>query len=163
MVLPNTEYLLPLDRDVVVLDFDETAWYGLGPSYQRGQCPVCVTLAVEVAADVYQTSQQRPAALAKLALLGAVHKVLNHFDGGGAFGALVRTYSRKETSEWAGELVYVMGYNCLLKDEAGYDGVLQTVMGLDMTVQPGFVLPQQRPKRTELSSLRTQKSQPAHC
>ena len=163
MVLPNTEYLLPLVRGVVVLDFDETAWYDLGPSYQRGQCPVCVTLAVEVAADVYQTSQQRPAALAKLALLGAVHKVLNHFDGGGAFGALVRTYSRKETSEWAGELVYVVGYNCLLKDEAGYDGALQTVIGLDMTGRPGFVLPQQRPKRTELSSLRTQKAQPAHC
>ena len=56
-----------------------------------------------------------------------------------------------------------VGYNCLLKDEAGYDGALQTVMGLDMTVRPGFVLPQQRPKRTELSSLRTQKAQPAHC
>ena len=107
-----------------------------------------VTLAVEVAADVYQASQQRPAALAESALLDAVHKVLNHFDGGGAFGALVRTCSRKETSEWAGELVYVMGYNCLLKDEAGYDGALQTVMGLDMTGWPGFVLPQQRPKRT---------------
>lgn len=153
MALPNTEYLLPLDQGVVVLDFDETAWYDLGLGYQRGQCPVRVMLAVE--ADAYQASQQRPVALAKSALLDAVHKVLNHFDGGGAFGALVRTCSRKETSEWAGELVYVMGYNCLLKDEAGYDGALQTVIGLDMTGRPGFVLPQQRPKRTELSSLRT--------
>ena len=145
LAAPDTEYPLPLDRGVVLLDFDETAWHDLGLGYQRGQCSIRVTLAVEVAADVYQASAQRGAALAKLALLDAVHKALNHFDGGGAFGALVRTYSRKEVSERAGVWVYSMGYDCLLKDEAGYDGYGQTITGLDTTGRPGFVLPSRPP------------------
>jgi hypothetical protein len=45
-----------------------------------------------------------------------VQKVLQHFDGADAFGALVRTYSRKGVTEQPGIWVYSMGYSCLLMD-----------------------------------------------
>ena len=134
------EYPLPFAQGVALLDFDEADWHDIGLGIQRGTCQVRVTLAVEVAADAYQQSRQRGAALAKLGLLRDVHAALHHFDGGGQFGALVRTYSRKEQDVAAGIWVYAMGYNCLLTDQDGYDGATQTVSGLEPVGWAGFVL-----------------------
>lgn len=137
----SQEYSLPFHQGVALLDFDECDWHDIGQGVQRGTCQVRVTLAVEVAADSYQSSRQRGAALQKLELLRDVHAALQHFDGGGQFGALVRSYSRKEQGVAAGIWVYSMGYNCLLTDTDGYDGATQTVSGLDTVEQPQFVLP----------------------
>ena len=136
------EYPLPFHLGVALLDFDEADWHDIGQGVQRGTCQVRVTLAVEVAADSYQQSTQRGAALAKLELLRDVHAALQHFDGGGQFGALVRAYSRKEQGVAAGIWVYSMGYTCLLTDTDGYDGATQAVSGLDSSGRPAFVLPQ---------------------
>ena len=138
---PDENYPLPYHRGVVLLDFDEADWHDIGQGMQRGNCQVRVTLAVQVLADPYQQSTQRAQALAKLELLAGLHTALHHFDGAGAFGALVRTYSRKEQAQQPGVWVYSMGYNCLLTDTDGYDGATQTVSGLDMVEQPRFVLP----------------------
>jgi hypothetical protein len=138
---PDEEYPLPLHAGVVLLDFDEADWHDIGQGIQRGTCQVRVTLAVQVLADTYQQSRQRPAALQKLELLAKLHTALHHYDGAGAFGALVRTYSRKEQAQQPGIWVYSMGYNCLLTDTGGYDGATQTVSGLDTVEQPRFVLP----------------------
>jgi len=138
---PDDEYPLPWHAGVVLIDFDEADWHDIGQGIQRGTCQVRVTLAVQVVADAYQSSSQRTQALDKLTLLAGLHKALHHFDGGGAFGALVRTYSRKETTERAGVWVYSMGYNCLLTDIDGYDGATQTVSGLGPVGRPGLVLP----------------------
>ena len=135
------EYPLPFNKGVALLDFDEVDWHDIGQGIQRGTCQVRVTVAVEVAADAYQQSSQRGAALAKLQLLRDVHAALNHYDGGGQFGALVRTYSRKEQGVAAGIWVYSMGYNCLLTDTDGYDGARETVSGLEPVGRPAFVLP----------------------
>lgn len=138
---PDTEYPLPYHAGVALIDFDEADWHDIGQGIQRGNCQVRVTLAVQVLADSFQQSTQRAQALEKLELLADVHKALQHFDGAGAFGALVRTYSRKEQPEQPGIWVYSMGYNCLLTDTGGYDGAIQTVSGLDSVEQPRFVLP----------------------
>ncbi len=135
------EYPLPFDVGVVLIDFDEADWHDIGQGIQRGDCQVRVTLAVRVVADSYQRSSQRGAALTKLSLLSEVHRALNHFDGDGAFGALVRTYSRKEVSQLPGVWVYSMGYKVLLTDTGGYDGATQAVSGLEQAGRPGFVLP----------------------
>ena len=137
----EAEYPLPFSAGVVLIDFDEADWHDIGQGIQRGECQVRVTLAVSVTADSYQGSRQRTAAMAKLALLSDVHAALNHFDGAGAFGALVRVYSRKEVSQLPGIWVYSMGYKVLLTDTGGYDGATQTVSGLEPTGRPGFVLP----------------------
>ena len=136
------EYPLPFDSGVALIDFDEADWHDIGGGIQRGECQVRVTLAVRVVADSYQQSSQRGAALAKLSLLGDVHAALHHFDGAGAFGALVRVYSRKEQSQLPGVWVYSMGYKVLLTDTGGYDGATETVSGLEPTGRPAFVLPQ---------------------
>ncbi len=135
------EYSLPFHQGVALIDFDEADWHDIGQGVQRGNCQVRVTVAVEVAADSYQQSRQRGAALAKLELLREVHTALQHYDGGGQFGALVRTYSRKEQGVAAGIWVYSLGYNCLLVDTDGYDGTTQAVSGLNNTGRP-FVLPE---------------------
>jgi hypothetical protein len=135
------EYPLPFHLGIALIDFDEAEWHDIGQGIQRGNCQVRVTVAVEVAADSYQQSTQRGAALAKLQLLRDVHRALQHYDGAGKFGALVRTYSRKEQEVPAGIWVYSMGYNCLLTDTDGYDGSTQTVSGLDDVGRPAFVLP----------------------
>ena len=135
------EYPLPFHAGVVLLDFDEADWHDIGQGIQRGDAVVRVTLAVQVVADSYQGSAQRPAALAKLERLGEIHRALQHFDGAGAFGALVRTYSRKEASQLPGVWVYSMGYKVLLTDTDGYDGATQTVSGLEPVAEGVFVLP----------------------
>lgn len=135
------EYPLPFDAGVVLIDFDEVGWHDIGQGIQRGDAQVRVTLAVRVVADSYQKSTQRGAALAKLELLSDVHAALQHFDGGGAFGKLVRTYSRKEQSQLPGIWVYSMGYKVLLTDTKGYDGATETVSGLEQVGRPAFVLP----------------------
>ena len=135
------EYPLPFDAGVALIDFDEADWHDIGQGIQRGECQVRISLAVRVVADSYQQSSQRAAALAKLSLLGDVHRALNHFDGGGAFGALVRTYSRKEASQLPGVWVYSMGYKVLLTDTDGYDGATATVSGVEAVGRPGFLLP----------------------
>ena len=135
------EYPLPFDSGVVLIDFDEVDWHDIGEGIQRGDCQVRVTLAVRVVADSYQKSSQRGAALAKLELLADLHAALHHFDGGGAFGKLVRVYSRKETSQLPGVWVYSMGYKVLLTDTVGYDGAKETVSGLEQVGRPAFVLP----------------------
>lgn len=138
----SQEYSLPFHLGVALIDFDEADWHDIGQGVQRGNCQVRVTLAVEVAADSYQQSMQRGAALAKLELLRDVHAALQHYDGGGQFGALVRTYSRKEQGVAAGIWVYSLGYNCLLTDTDGYDGATQVISGLEQTGRSEFVLPQ---------------------
>ena len=135
------EYPLPFDAGVVLIDFDEADWHDIGEGIQRGECQVRMTLAVRVVADSYQASSQRTGAIAKLSLLGDIHRALNHFDGGGAFGALVRTYSRKEASQLPGVWVYSMGYKVLLTDTGGYDGATETVSGVEPVGRAGFVLP----------------------
>ena len=135
----DAEYPLPFDAGVCLIDFDEADWHDIGQGIQRGECQVRVTLAVRVVADSYQRSSQRGAALAKLELLGDVHAALQHFDGGGAFGALVRVYSRKEVSQLPGVWVYSMGYKVLLTDTGGYDGATETVSGVEQVGRP-FVL-----------------------
>ncbi|MBO2009189.1 hypothetical protein [Hymenobacter negativus] len=135
------EYPLPFDAGVVLIDFDEVDWHDIGQGIQRGDAQVRVTLAIRVVADSYQRSSQRGAALAKLELLGDVHAALHHFDGAGAFGKLVRTYSRKEVSQLPGVWVYSMGYKVLLTDSGGYDGATETVSGLEQAGRPAFVLP----------------------
>ena len=135
------EYPLPFDAGVCLIDFDEVDWYDIGEGIQRGECQVRISLAVRVVADSYQSSTQRATALAKLSLLADVHRALNHFDGGGAFGALVRTYSRKEVSQLPAVWVYSMGYKVLLTDVGGYDGATRTVSGLEQAGRPGFVIP----------------------
>ena len=135
------EYPMPFDAGVCLIDFDEADWHDIGQGIQRGEAQVRVSLAVRVVADSYQQSSQRTAALAKLSLLGDVHRALNHFDGGGAFGALVRTYSRKEASQLPGVWVYSMGYKVLLTDVDGYDGATATVSGLEPVGRAGFVIP----------------------
>ncbi|MDO7877364.1 hypothetical protein Q5H93_21665 [Hymenobacter sp. ASUV-10] len=135
------EYALPFHDGVVLLDFDEADWHDIGQGIQRGDAIVRVTLAVQVVADSYQCSSQRSQALAKLQLLGEIHKALQHFDGGGDFGALVRTYSRKEQSELPAIWQYSMGYKVLLTDTEGYDGATSTVSGLEPRPEAAFVLP----------------------
>ena len=137
----DTEYSLPFHQGVALLDFDEADWHDIGQGVQRGTCQVRVTLAVEVAADTYQQSSQRGAALAKLELLRELHAALQHFDGNGEFGALVRAYSRKEQEVPAGIWAYSMGYTCLLTDTDGYDGATQAVSGVDNVGRPNFILP----------------------
>lgn len=136
----DQEYPLPFDAGVVLIDFDEVDWHDIGQGIQRGDAQVRVSLAVRVVADSYQRSSQRGAALAKLGLLGDVHAALQHYDGAGAFGALVRTYSRKEASQLPGVWVYSMGYKVLLTDTGGYDGASETVSGLELLGRPEFVL-----------------------
>ena len=137
----DQEYPLPFDSGVALIDFDETDWHDIGLGIQRGQAQLRITLAMRVVADSYQRSAQRGQALAKLELLDDVHRALNHFDGGGQFGALVRTYSRKEQSQLPGVWVYSMGYKVLVTDTGGYDGATQTVSGLKQVGRPAFVLP----------------------
>jgi hypothetical protein len=135
------QYPLPFHPGVVLLDFDEADWHDIGQGIQRGDAVVRVTLAVQVVADSYQGSSQQAQALEKLQLLGKIHKALQHFDGGGEFGALVRTYSRKEQSQLPGIWVYSMGYKLLLTDTDGYDGATQVVSGLEPKLEAAFVLP----------------------
>lgn len=137
---PDTEYPLPYHAGVALIDFDEADWHDIGQGIQRGNCQVRVTLAVQVLADAYQQSRQRGAALEKLELLADVHKALQHYDGAGAFGALVRTYSRKEVVEQSGVWVYSMGYNCLLTDTGGYDGANLAINGLESNTRPQITL-----------------------
>lgn len=126
-------YPLPYHRGVVLLDFEEVDWHDIGLDVQRGQAVIRFTLAVEVVADSYQQSTQRPAALQKLQLLGQLHQALNHHFGEG-FGPLVRTYSRKEAAT-PGLWIYSMGYKTLLTDAQGQPaGAGSQVSGLDLTV-----------------------------
>jgi len=135
------EYALPFHAGVVLIDFDEADWRDIGEGIQRGDAVVRVTLAVQVVADSYQHSTQRSQALEKLERLDDIHRALQHFDGGGHFGALVRTYSRKEQSELPGIWQHSMGYKVLLTDTEGYTGATQTVSGLEPAARGEFVLP----------------------
>ncbi len=138
----DQEYALPFDRGVALLDFDEVSWRDIGQGVQRGDCQLRLTLAQRVTADSYATSTQRSAALARLDLLAACHAALHHHrDPQARFGALVRTYARKEASQLPGVWVYSMGYNVLLTDTSGYDGPASTVAGVGLRESAGFVLP----------------------
>jgi hypothetical protein len=126
------DYPLPYDAGVALISFDEVDWQDLGQGVQRGDAVIRVTLAIQVVQDSYQHSSQRAAAMAKLSMLGEIHRALQHFAGDG-FGALVRTYSRKEPASQPGLWVYSQGYKCRLQDEAGYSGGTLEVTDLDTT------------------------------
>ncbi len=115
------EYALPYDQGVALISFDEVEWMDRGQGVQRGDATIRVTLAIQVVQDSYQHSAQRATALLKLQLLGEIHAALHHFGGEG-FGALVRTYSRKEPANGRGLWVYSQGYRCELTDAQGYSG-----------------------------------------
>ncbi|MDF7809927.1 hypothetical protein [Hymenobacter sp. YC55] len=136
---PTEDYPLPYDSGVVLISFDEIDWQDLGQGVQRGEAVIRFTLAIQVVQDSYQHSAQRAAAMAKLQLLGDMHRALQHFAGDG-FGALVRTYSRKEAQTQPGLWVYSQGYKCRLDDAAGYDGGTDEATDLDTVPEGRFVI-----------------------
>jgi hypothetical protein len=132
------EYPLPYHLGCVFIDFEEVAWEELGRGAQRGDGTIRVTLAREVTENSYQYSSQRAAALGHLEQLGQLHRALSHFAGPG-FGALVRTYSRREQGR-PGLWVYSQGYRTRLSDEAAAERA-RTVENIDTTPSQG-VTPQ---------------------
>jgi hypothetical protein len=126
------DYPLPYDAGVCLISFDEVEWEDLGQGVQRGIATIRITLAMQVVQDSYQHSSQRAAAMQKLQFLGAIHKALQHYAGEG-FGALVRTYSRKEPASQPGLWVYSQGYKTRLQDDGGYSGGTLEVTDLDTT------------------------------
>lgn len=133
------DYALPYDLGVALISFDEIEWQDLGQGVQRGEAVIRITLAVQVVQDSYQHSAQRAAAMAKLELLGAVHTALQHFSGDG-FGAMVRTYSRKEPATQPGLWVHSQGYKTRLSDGGGYNGGSSEATDVDTAPEGRFVL-----------------------
>jgi hypothetical protein len=120
------DYPLPYDVGVVLVSFDEVEWFDQAAGLQEGTAVIRFTLARQVVQDTYtftgQAGGQRAAAMEQLQLLSSLHQALQHFAGDGkqGFGALVRTYSRKEQFSRPGLWVYSMGYKCRLYDAEGY-------------------------------------------
>jgi hypothetical protein len=129
-----TEYALPYDIGVVLIDFEDVAWEDLTEGVQRGDAIIKITVARQVLSDSYQYSSQRGAALEKLQLLGQVHKALHRHAGDG-YGAMVRTYSRKEPSPLPAVWVYTMGYKCRLFDDEGHTPAT-VATDVDVEAQP---------------------------
>lgn len=136
---PGDEYPLPWDLGVALISFDEVEWRDVAQGVQRGDAVIRITLAVQVVQDTYEHSSQRAAAMAKLQLLGEIHKALQHFGGDG-FGAMVRTYSRKEPASQPGLWVYSQGFKCLLSDAEGYSGGHREANEVDTAPEGNFVL-----------------------
>ena len=133
------DYPLPYDAGCLFISFDEVEWQDLLLGVQRGEAVIRFTYAVQVVQDSYQHSSQRAAAMAKLQTLGAIHQALQHFEGDG-FGALVRTYSRKEPLTQPGLWVYSQGYKCRLFDAAGLNAGGGEVENLEMESRGNIVL-----------------------
>jgi hypothetical protein len=120
------DYPLPYDVGVVLVSFDEVEWFDQAGGLQEGNAVIRFTLARQVVQDTYtftgQHGGQRAAAMQQLQQLSLLHQALQHFaaDGQQGFGALVRTYSRKEEFSQPGLWVYSLGYKCRLYDAEGY-------------------------------------------
>jgi len=135
----DESYSLPYNLGICLISFSEVDWQDRGQGIQRGDALITFTLAIEVAADSYQHSTQRAAALLKLELLGKIHQALSH-HGGLQFGALVRSSSQKEAAQ-PGLWIYSQTYKSQLTDAEGYEGTDRVAIDLDTQPRPqAFIL-----------------------